>query len=251
MSHTKLWWAPRALLLVTAWLTPALVLAQNLEYQNRGDRYEGVRARAVSGFEIELISALVDYEDPTPTLPDTLKVRFFLEQDSEIHLTVRELDVKHYYWLDRARSPRPWSRGFDNEFAWPTDLVLRKLDPRLALSELGVVARLGRPDPSADERVAPVVLYHSRRPRSVQGYVFAFTTSADARVGYALYREGHAQPLTTEAPLRPRANRPFSVHWDASAAEPGPYRMVLDGYRLDNNVRLHQTVRFVHRPIIP
>ncbi|HMH48620.1 MAG TPA: hypothetical protein VK548_00195 [Candidatus Acidoferrum sp.] len=245
-------WILGAFLLVTTCLISARVPAQSsLEYQNRGDRYEGVRPRPVSGAEIELISALIDYQDPAPALPDQLKVRFFLEHDSDIHLTVRELDVKHYYWLDRARSPRPWTRGFGNEFAWPTDPVLRKLDPRLPLSELGVVARLGRPDASADERVAPALLYHAQRPATVRGYVFVFKTSADARIAYTVYRQGRPQPLVTEGPLRARGSRPFSVHWSALGAEGGVYRVVLDGYWLDTNLKLDQTVRFVHQPTIP
>jgi hypothetical protein len=231
-------------------LIPTVLHAQaELEYQNRGDRFEGVRPRPVSGYDIELISALVDYRDPAPDVKDHLRVKFFLASPAAVHLTIRELDVKHYYWLDRARPSQPWKPGFGNEFSWATDVVLRKLDRHVALYELGVVARLGRQEPAADERVAPVILFHSSAPNAVTGYIFAFKTNGDARVSCAIYKsETHDRPLFSEAPLRPRGGRPFAVHWDASKADPGDYRLVITGYFLDTNQPLYQTVRFVHQP---
>ena len=222
-----------------------------IEYQNRGDRYEGVRARPVSNYEIELLSALVDYQEPAPVLPDTLKVRFFLADESVVHLVIREFELKHYYWLDRARSSRPWGRGYANEFAWSTDVVLRQLSPAMKVSEIAAVARIGRPEPSADERVAPLILYHTQLPKTVGGYVLAFKTSTDVRVAYSIYREGELMPVVTGGPLRPRGGRPFVVQWDATKAVAGAYRVFLDGYALDSNQRLQLTVRFTHRPTVP
>jgi hypothetical protein len=93
-------------------------------------------------------------------------------------------------------------------------------------------------------------MYHTQPPTAVNGYAFAFKTSADARVSYAIYPDGKDAPIVTGAPLRPRGGRPFAVVWDASKAAPGRYRAVLDGYMLDTNQRLHQTVRFAHQPAI-
>jgi hypothetical protein len=230
-------------------LLPGAPHAQpGLEYQNRGNRYEGVRPRPVSGYDIELISVLVDYRDPATVNPDQLRARFFLPEEMPVHLTVRELDVKHYYWLDRARSAQPWKPGFDNEFTWATDVVLRQLDRNMSPYALGVVARLGRQEPAADERVAPVILYHSSFPSAVTGYVFAFKTNGDAQVSCTVYGEKQDRPLFSEGPLKPRGGRPFAVHWDASGADAGGYRLVIAGYLLDTSQRLYQTVRFVHQP---
>jgi hypothetical protein len=53
-----------AVLLVTVCLVPALGRAQSrLEYQDRGDRFEGVRPRAVTGAALELISALIEHPE--------------------------------------------------------------------------------------------------------------------------------------------------------------------------------------------
>ena len=222
-----------------------------VDYQDRGDRYEGVRPRPVSNYDIELISALVDYQEPAASLPATLKVRFFLPDRMDVHVVVRELDFRQYYWLDRAKPRQPWGRGFGNEFAWPTDAVLRKLPQAVALSELGVLARLGRPEPSADERVAPVILYHTQPPRTVTAYLLAFKTSADARVVYSVFREGESTAVLREGPLRPRGGRPFVIQWNASKAAAGSYRVVLEGHTLDTNRLLQQTVRFTHEPTVP
>jgi hypothetical protein len=233
------------------WRGPATRAQSGVEYQNRGDRYEGVRPRPVSNYDIELISALVDYREPAASLPSTLRVRFFLPNEMDVHVVVRELEFRQYYWLDRVQARPPWRRGFGNEFAWPTDAVLRKLPQAVSLAELGVVARLGRPEPSADERVAPVILYHTQPPRAVTAYLLAFKTSTDSRLVYRVFREGESTPLLSGDPLRPRGGRPFAIQWDATKAMAGAYRIALEGFTLETNQRLQQTVRFTHEPTLP
>jgi hypothetical protein len=56
----------------------------NLDYQNRGDRFEGVRPKPVSGYDIELISVLVDYQEPVTQLPDQLRVAFHLQGQTAV-----------------------------------------------------------------------------------------------------------------------------------------------------------------------
>ena len=188
---------------LAAWiLAPAAQAQTDVDYRDRGDRYEGVRPRPVSGYDIELLSALVDSQEPSTALQARVK-------------------------------------------------VLKKLSPPLALSELGAVARLDRPEPSADERVAPLILHHSGTPKTGGGYVFAFKTSTDARLVYRIYRDGNDTPVFTGPPLRSRGGRAFIVQWSASKAEGGPYRVVVEGYALDTNQPLHQTVRFTHHPQVP
>jgi hypothetical protein len=230
---------------------PSIAHAQaGIDYQQRGDRYEGVRPRPVSSYDIELISVRADYEEPSPSLPPTVRVRLFLPDSQQVHIVVRELEFRQYYWLDRAQPRQPWRPGFDNEFAWPSDAVLARLPQPVSLSELGVVARLGGLEPSADERVAPAILYHTRPPRTVTAYLLAFKTAADARLVYRVFREGEPTPLVVGEPLRPRGGRPFVIHWDAARAGRGVYRVVLDGFTLDANRALQQTVRFAHEPTV-
>jgi hypothetical protein len=223
---------------------------QSLEYQNRGNRYEGVRPRPVSGHDIELVSALIDYKDSSSTVTDQVTVKFFLDEQVPVHLTVRELNVNHYYWLDRVRPARPWAAGSLNEFTWAANEVLHKLNTRMSIYELGAVARLTRSEPSADERVAPVVLYHSNPPDTATSYLFAFKTSGDARLVYAVYHDKADKPLIPAVRIKVSGGRAFTLGWNAADAETGRYRLVIEGYLLDTNQRLHQTLRFFHQPTV-
>src|SRR6516164_822906 len=80
----------------------------DIEYQDRWGRYaEGVKPEPVSGLDVELVSFLVDYKDPTDHLPDQLRVRFYLPAQGEVDLIVREQDLRFYYWLDKVKAPSP------------------------------------------------------------------------------------------------------------------------------------------------
>ena len=61
-----------------------------LQYQNRGNRYEGLKPKPVSGYDIELLSALVDYREPSSTWPQTLRLKFYLPAAEPVFLTVRQ-----------------------------------------------------------------------------------------------------------------------------------------------------------------
>jgi hypothetical protein len=218
-----------------------------LQYKSRGDRHEGIKPKPVAGYDIELISVLVDYQEKVEHMPDRLKVRWFLNESSSVHVVVRELDYSYYYWLDKIRPARPWQLGFDNVFEWPTRDVLQQLS-RMKVHDLGVTVRLGNVQPSQKEHVAPVILYHSRVPETVEGYLFTFKTSGSARLSCSIYAHGQNQPLFTKAFRRIRGGRPFTVKWDAKDVSGGSYRLIVRGYSLDSNAPIAQTVFFHHQP---
>lgn len=226
------------------------VLAQTeLGYQNRGNRYEGVKPKPVSGYDVELISVLAADQEPAPTLPTEIRIKFFLpNQTPAVFVTVRELDYKHYYWMDKVHPARPWEKGFWNEFVWQTETVLRQLDKTLNLYALGVLARLAREEPSADDLVAPAILYHTAAPRKITGYRFTLKVNGDARLSCSFYEGDSQTPLAQSAYPRKLAGRPFTISWDSKAASEGMYRMVVQGYFLHSNQHFSQTVRFYHRP---
>lgn len=66
----------------------------NLECQNRGDHFEGLKPKPVSGYDIEVISVLVDYQEPATQLPDQLREGFYLQNQMPIYLTVREQEYR-------------------------------------------------------------------------------------------------------------------------------------------------------------
>jgi len=219
----------------------------HLQYQNRGNRYEGVKPKPVSGYDIELISARVDYKEEVKQPPDWFKVQFYLEQLSKVHLTVRELDYKYYYWMDRVQPARPWGPGFHNAFDWLSREVIQQLG-HITMYDLGVVVRLDKAEPSQSERVAPAILYHSQGPTVIKGYLFTLKTGGDARLTAAVYKDGESKPLFTQILQRQRGGRPFTVRWDSLQAGHGAYTLVLRGYFLHTNSPIDQTVTFYHQP---
>jgi hypothetical protein len=230
-------------------LPPAVLWAQpELEYQNRGDYFEGIRPKPVSGYAIEVLSALVDYKEPATRLPDQLRVRFYLDKEADVHLVVREQDYKLFYWLDKVKPPHSWRGGSYNEFAWPTKNVLQRLDQNIDMYKLGVLIRVGHPTPARVERLAPAVLYHSTAPASIPGYLFTMKTNGDARLSCSVYLKGKSEPLSTETFTRTLGGLPFTVRWDARGAGDGDYTLVCRGFFLDTNQGLEQTISFHHLP---
>ena len=224
---------------------------QDLDYQQRGDHFEGVRPKPVAGEDIELISALIDYNDVGSTFPDQLHLKFFLKGTDQAFVTVREQDYKYYYWLDRVSPQHAWQPGFGNEFVWSTVSVLRQLDRNFPLEELGVLVRLNTEGPSEPERVAPAILYHTKAPQAVNGYLFTLKMASDAKISCSIYREGMDQAVLTQGFKRLLGGRPFTVKWDAQKALEGAFNLHCTGYFLDNNVSVRQTVRFYHHPSVP
>lgn len=220
-----------------------------LQYQNRGNRHEGIKPKPVSGYDLELISVMADYEEPSSTLPETLKLQFFLEdQSTDLYLTVREIDYRYYYWMDQIQPSPSWTSGFGNIFEWPTHSVLKALDRNMNPYDLGVLARLGSPMPSRIEHVAPVILYHSKGPATIDGYLFTLKPNGNARISCSIYREQESEPLWTQTFRRKIAGRPFTVTWNTKGAKEGSYTFVVTGFFLDTNRPLNQTIHFYHRP---
>jgi len=243
-----------SLLILVAPLASASLCAQaqdNLQYQKRANRYEGVKPKPVAGFDIELLSARVDFNDNPEQLGERFQARLFLDRPMQVYLVVRELDYRHYYWLDKVLPQSPWRSGYGNVVDWPTRDVIRQLDG-LRISDLGVVARLEREGPSAVEKVAPVVFYQTQFPTRVNGYVFHFRLREDAKLKGAIYKASGGEPVFSQDLGKQRGGRPFSLNWDVTSprAAEGAYRLVLSGYMLTTNDPVSQVVQFYHQPEI-
>lgn len=238
---------------LTLLVSLSLVLPERLsalapeDYQERGNRTEGIKPKLVSGYDLELLSVMADFREVMDPLPKTLRVRFFLKDPAPVHLTVREQRYEHYYWLDHVVPSTPWQTGF-NEFSWPTGDVLERIDADFPVENLGIVVRLNGDRPSAVETVAPAILYHSAPPSTVSAYLFTMKPAADARIKCEVYREGADSPIWTTHVTMAVGDQPMSVRWLAKSAPAGAYRMLVTGYFLDNNERFTQTIRFYHQP---
>ena len=239
-------WSRRAI--AAALLLSALpLLAQYdpaLQYQKRGNRHEGLKPKPVSGYDIELLSALIDYREPSSTWPEMLHLKFYLPADEPVFVTVRQPRPKTaHYWLDKVALPTPWRPRELNEYTWPTEPVLRKLSA-VTIDDLGVVVRLRQEDPSRREKVAPAALFHTQPPATASGYRFTFKTNGTAYVTGKIYRGD--QEVYRRPQNRERAGSPFTLSWDATRQREGEYRLELSGY-FDNNIELAKEVVFYHR----
>ena len=123
-----------------AWITalllgsvmPGASADQSLRFGPRADRHEGIRAKKVAGFGVGLLSALVEHRDNSQRTKDRWHIRFYLKQrTNDVHIVVRELNYKEYYWMDEVQPQSPWKAGFDNVFSWQADEVVGPLDLRI------------------------------------------------------------------------------------------------------------------------
>ena len=230
----------------------------DLQYQTRGDQIrgdrwkEGVRPKPVSGYDIELISVLTDYQEPITEgrFPKKVKLRFYLDKEQPVYVTVRELDYRTYYWLNNVELKTPWAVGFHNEFVWPATPVLKELQPPLQLYELGALVRLGTETTSSIERVAPAVLYHANSPKQIEGYVFTLKTGEDSRLEARMVEKATGKEVDNKKFRRLPAGRPFTFHWMAKEAPAGAYQLDITGFSLSTSQRISQEIHFYHQPFL-
>jgi hypothetical protein len=236
-----------ALLLLLLPAASLPVLAQydsKLQYQNRGNRYEGLKPKPVSGYDIELLSALVDYREPSSGWPPTLHIEFYRPADEPVFVTVRQPRPKTvYYWLDKIVLTAPWRPRALNDYHWPTEPVLKHLIS-VTPEDLGVVVRLRQENPSKKETVAPAAFFHTHPPDAANAYRFTFKTNGTAYVTCRIYRD--EQEVYHRSQNRERAGSPFTLSWNAEGQPDGEYRLEISGY-FDNNIELAKEIVFYHR----
>jgi len=225
-------------------------LYADLEYKNRGDRFEGKRSVPVSGAYIELISATVDEPTGTEGLPEHLRVKFFLPHTIPVFITVRELKNKHYYWLDKVKPRKRWRPGFDNQFSWSSTEVLQHLDA-MKLAKLGALVRLEEENRSMKERVAPAVFYSSVSPTHVKAYRFVFILGRVASLRCRIIKiDTPDEPLFHEYRRKALAIKPMFLDWDSSEATEGWYRLTIDGRVKGTIEEWIYSVEFYHQPTL-
>jgi hypothetical protein len=242
-------WAAVAVLLLAAALPLRAQYDPKLQYQNRGNRHEGLKPKPVSGYDIELLSALVEQNrEPFSTWPPEMRLKFYLPADQKVAVTVRQLRPKtYYYWLDEVQPAAPWKPQAFNEFPWPTDTVLRNLS-QVTPDDLGAVVRLGTGGPAKIETIAPAALFQSRGPKAATGYRFTFKTNGRAYVTARIYRGD--KEVYVRRQNEEKAGSPFTLAWEAGMAPEDDYRVVISGYYSDNTP-LAKEVRFHHRATWP
>lgn len=218
----------------------------DLKYQDRGDRHEGIDKGFAVSDRVELISATVSHNEILARIPDEYKLKFYLDQTVPVYVRVREIDNKYNYWLDQLQPKNGWRQGFDNEFKWSTqDVIKRK---QIKLDELGAVAQLGSGDPSLEMKVAPVLLFSAQLPSRIAGYSFIFKISRKADVTCSFSKDLDNSPLLSTQSFEVIGQRPRTVDWNVVNLNEGWYRLIITVIYSNNGQKVDQIVHFYHRP---
>lgn len=232
-----------------------------LDWQDRGDRYEGVVGR-LKAAQIELLSAAVLYreepaeEDVSP--PSRAQLQFYLAEDESVFVSVREFK-RHHYWM-QPKHRDDWGEGKWCFFSWPMEDVLEKLTPAPATYELGATARIGS---EYSHRLAPIVLYQRKPPSEVTAYRFIFRPPDNGDIlelRWAWYRLGEDPPLMIDEGQslteRQHGGKPFSIDWECThngeAWPEGWYLLYVKG-RLEypnRDATLDKRYQLYHRPLV-
>lgn len=222
-----------------------------LEYQRRGNYNEGVRGKTVGGEDLVLISAMVDYQEPVKKLPDKLQVQFYLEKPDAVDIRVREIEQKYFYWLDTVNPTKPWIKGAHNHFAWDTASVLQVLNSRMNMYALGIVIKL-TPNRRADidYQVAPPVFFSQTLPSRIAAYRFDLKPGENALLNISIDQGTGTDPVYSTRIRRAVGGRPVPIIWNVDQADPGFYRLVVDGYFLSSNALILRRIGFVHQPTL-
>ncbi len=219
--------------------------AQDLAWQDRGDRHEGVIAREnISGGYFKLLGVRVEEGEQLQKTAVNLQISFWLPSPQVLNIRVYEPHSN--YWMV------PHAKKFSAQmqsFAWPLAPVIRALN--LELQQLQVLV--------ADENETlyfPARLFTSAPPASADWrYLFSFDSKGSVELAGTITRESGKQlvpvkkfTLTEEYPGRVR------IVWDGkdSAGQETPSgvcRLQLQGsiYLSDSEETLTVDVRFMHR----
>jgi len=223
------------------------VHGDELDYQDRGNRWEGIAPKPVAGSDIELLSALVNHRETWQPVPAKCKVKFYLQRATWVALEVQELRPRKFYKMDRVIPKPAWQQGF-NDFQWPTGAVIEPL--HLNIAKLGVVARLPATVKRKAEHVAPVLIYHTSVPTKISGYRFAFKVGGSANLRYAVYQGTNRRLLLEQELGKQSVGTPFVISWDSNKVVAGYYKLVVKGHFLNDFRRIRQDVHFYHQPLV-
>ncbi len=232
------------LILFVLCLLPSMLLANDaLHYQARNDHWEGVTVDVQTTEDIELVSAIIQYQTTWEPAPTQSKIQFYLPEAADIDLTIQELRPKHAYKLDRVKTD--WKTGW-NTYEWATKDVINPLE--LNIAHLGAIAHFKQEEGEESLTVAPVIFYNQSLPTEIKGYLFAFKVKDSATLKYSIYQGTNMLPLIEGDLGKQSTGEPFVVFWESEAAEAGHYELIVEGNFLDSALPIRQSVRFYHQP---
>jgi hypothetical protein len=136
---------------------------------DRGNRYEGVRASPIANDDLELLAMFVN-RPILFTANSILHARFHIPKDtkdasSNVRVYAWEINLQKYYWLESKPESTHWKAGQAAKFEWSTEVLEREaVEP----DNLGVLAQLS--SKTVAHEVAPILLALSSTTATVKEY---------------------------------------------------------------------------------
>jgi hypothetical protein len=156
------------------------------------NRYEGLVSVESANPEFELLSFTGGIESFPPST--SLKVAFYLPQDSPVVLLAQELQEDKYYRMESK--PAAWKPGTWNTFEpWNTaDVIDAK---HVSHDNIGVVVHLSS-DVLASGAIAPAFVYHTTTAHRPPQYTAVIRTrSTMSQVIYTVTGAAASQPVVS------------------------------------------------------
>lgn len=226
---------------------------QSLQWQDRGDYYEGIKGRKKEA-HLELISAAIFHKEELNNeamrSSDDMKIKFYLPNDNTVFISVRTF-LRDNYWMQPKQ--KEWNRNW-NFFSWPRNKVLNHLRPEPQLQDLGAVALIGG---EYSDTLAPIVIYQMQPPSRITEYRFIFRppdTGDLLGFEWICHKLGESPPVGewNSEPGRKPAGNPFYLYWNCVNMDEGWYQLVIKGKLVFAAVarELNMTYRLYHQPNI-
>lgn len=205
---------------------PAKALPQpQLDFKDRGNRNEGVKRFNVSVYDLELLSFIGYLENVGVGKKVDLKIKFFMNEDTSLFITAKELMPQKSYLMKPSRTR--WPKGWQEFSSWPTGQVLNPLG--INISQLGILGRLKNDNPGSGE-VAPLIIYHSKPISQIKTYTLYLRPKENlSKVQYSLYRVGSQVPIIKKITLHNiyYGGMAFPIVVDLSNQQTGYYKLII------------------------
>ncbi len=215
------------------------------EYKKRGIRKEGRADILVSAPDLELLSMLGYCEELNPDNNADLKIMFYLEKDTTLFITAKELKIREYYIMKPIQSK--WKKGWQEFGPWPTSEVLKPLG--LSLTEIGIIGRIREKDRIGSGLIAPLIIYHSNLPATIDQYTtYIVPKQSLENVKYKVFLPGEKEAITEGHIIELFGGVPFSINIDLTQQSEGYYKLVLDGKYKNRMGGPQRTYTFYHKP---
>ncbi len=147
----------------------------------------------------------------------------------------------------KSKESLKWRKNCYNEFQWPYQEVIMKIHG-MELTDLGFIIVLEKDKIGREKRVAPAIFYHSKPPKEVKEYYFAFKAIRDV-VDLKCSIKKKSSENDSYHRIYPLlyAETPISLVWDSSQEIEGEYDLTIDGLTKEKKIPINFRVTFYHR----